>query len=144
MARWVIAVAGLAAVVALFVVLRPGADDPTIATSPAPSPSPTSTASPTATPTITVTTPDAREIEVEVEEGRVTGPRQVSVPLGRRVIITVEADVTDEVHVHGYDFLADVAPGSPARIRFRADVPGIFEVELEGAHLLLFHLEVRA
>ena len=147
-ARWLIAVAGVAAVVVLFLLLRPRGQDPTVATSPSPSPSPTATGTPTPTPTptpaITLATPDAREIEVEVEEGRVEGPNQVSVPQGRRVVITVEADVADEVHVHGYDLFADVSPGNPAVIRFRANVPGIFEVELESSHLLLFQLEVTA
>ena len=47
------------------------------------------------------------------------------------VVITVTSDVADEVHVHGYDLMADVAPGAPATIRFTADAPGRFEIELE-------------
>ena len=39
---------------------------------------------------------------------------------GDRVVVLVTSDVSDEVHVHGYDLMADVAPGSPARIAFRA------------------------
>jgi hypothetical protein len=139
--RWLIAAAGVAAVVVLFMVLRPAPQDPTVVGDPSPSPSPSV---PTGTPTIRLGTPDARRIEIEVEGGMVKGPKQVSVPVGRRVILTVESDFPDEVHVHGYDLVADVAPGSPARIRFRADVPGIFEVELEGTHFLLFRLEVTA
>jgi hypothetical protein len=46
------------------------------------------------------------------------------------------------VHVHGYDLMADVAPGSPARIDFVADVPGVFEVELEDAGTPLFRMAV--
>ena len=57
--------------------------------------------------------------------------------------ITIVADVTDEVHVHGYDLLATVTPDGPAVIEFAATIPGVFEVELEGAHLELLLLEVR-
>ena len=38
--------------------------------------------------------------------------------------------------MHGYDLLAEVSPDEPAVIVFRANAPGVFEVELEGAGLL--------
>jgi hypothetical protein len=51
---------------------------------------------------------------------------------GQRVTLVVSSDVADEVHVHGYDLMADAAPGSPARISFfEASVPGCFDMELE-------------
>jgi hypothetical protein len=64
------------------------------------------------------------------------------VELGSRVEIVVTADVEEEVHLHGYDLSADVTPDRAARIRFRADIVGQFEVELEESHRLLFRLEV--
>ena len=150
--RWVAIAAGLAAVVVLFVVLRPGDDEepsptssPTVTESPTASESPTATETETPTETQTETstpTPDAVEIEVEVEDGEVRGPGDVEVPQGERVRLVVEADVSDEVHVHGYDLLADVTPDEPAVIVFRADAPGVFEVELEGAGLPLLELTV--
>lgn len=148
--RWVAIAAGLAAVVVLFVVLRPGDDEePSSTSSPTVTESPTASESPTATETETPTetqtetsTPDAVEIEVEVEDGEVRGPGDVEVPQGERVRLVVEADVSDEVHVHGYDLLADVTPDEPAVIVFRADAPGVFEVELEGAGLPLLELTV--
>jgi hypothetical protein len=140
--------AGIAAVAALaliglFVVLRPGSGPAAPSPSPTPpgSPSPRTTTpgspGPTASPT-----PDVREVDIEVEEGRVQGPSVVRLALGERVRLEVQADRADEVHVHGYDLLEDVAPGSPARIVFTADAPGVFEVELEGSGLLLTRLEV--
>jgi hypothetical protein len=36
-----------------------------------------------------------------------------------------------------------VAPGRPAVIDFTADAPGVFEVELEQAHLRLVELQVQ-
>ena len=52
---------------------------------------------------------------------------------GDRVRIIVHADVSDEVHFHGYDLSADVTPETPARIDFVADAAGVYEVELEDA-----------
>ncbi len=48
------------------------------------------------------------------------GPTRFTVTQGERVRIVVRADVTDEVHLHGYDLLADVSPSDPARIDFVA------------------------
>jgi len=53
-----------------------------------------------------------------------------------------EGEVADEVHVHGYDMTVDVTPGAEETLEFPADIPGIFEVELEDAGTLLFELEV--
>jgi hypothetical protein len=146
--RWVAIAAGVAAVIVLFIVLRPG-DDEDSATGPTPTvtetPTPTETESPTETGSPTETTsptPDAVEIEIEVEDGQVQGPGDVEVQQGERVRLVVEADVPDEVHVHGYDLLADVAPNDPAVIVFRANAPGVFEVELEAAELPLLELTV--
>ncbi|MFG2824177.1 hypothetical protein ACGFX4_32695 [Kitasatospora sp. NPDC048365] len=84
------------------------------------------------------------ELRVRVSGGQVSGPAgRPVVPLGRAVVLTVEADVSDEVHVHGYDLHGDAAPGRPVTIRFTADIPGQFEVELEDAHLRLLRFEVR-
>ena len=62
---------------------------------------------------------------------------------GREVVIVVNSDVADQVHLHGYDLTADVAPGAPGTIRFTADAPGRFEIELEDRGLQIAELEVR-
>jgi hypothetical protein len=54
-----------------------------------------------------------------------------TVEKGDRVVLVVTSDVSDHVHLHGYDLMRDVAAGGTARIRFRATLPGRFEVELE-------------
>ncbi len=83
-------------------------------------------------------------VAVAVRDGAaVDGVRRVSVDRGRDVVLVVRADVRDHVHLHGYDLLTDVAPGSPGRIRFQADLPGRFEVELEERRLLIAELTVR-
>jgi hypothetical protein len=61
---------------------------------------------------------------------------------GDRVEIVVDADLEEEIHLHGYDLSDDVAPGSPAQIKFRATIPGRFEVELEGHAQQIAEIEV--
>ena len=71
------------------------------------------------------------------------GVARDSVARGRIVVIRVTSDVADEVHVHGYDLSADVAPGVPATISFTADAAGRFEIELEDGGLQVAELAVR-
>lgn len=82
-------------------------------------------------------------IEISVSQGVVSpDSSQVSVPLGNGVRLLITSDVTEEVHVHGYDLTLDVAKGVPGELTFVADVPGSFEVELEQSGLLLCELRV--
>ena len=82
-------------------------------------------------------------IALTVSGGHVEGGVQTKeVPLGKSVTITVTSDVSDEVHVHGYDKMVDVTAGSSASVMFTADIPGQFEVELENAHLKIVELKV--
>jgi hypothetical protein len=81
-------------------------------------------------------------IRVRFENGEVIGPDRVEVRRRELVRIVVRADVEEEFHLHGYNLFAEVGPGKPARIDFRATVPGVFEVELEHSARLLFQLEV--
>jgi hypothetical protein len=140
--RVAIPVASVVVLVGLFVLLRPGDDNadgvgPT-PTSPTSSPSSTpGSPSPTQSPV-----PDRTVIEVTYRDGAVQGPTSFTVTQGDRVRIVVDADVSDEVHLHGYDLMADVTPEDPARIDFVANAAGVFEVELEDAGELLFELEI--
>jgi len=47
------------------------------------------------------------------------------------------------VHVHGYEKRVDVPAGRTGEVAFLANIPGVFEVEFEKSHKLLFTLEVR-
>ena len=76
--------------------------------------------------------PPPAQVRIVVRGGLpVGGPRRVTVARGRRVILNVTSDVSDHVHLHGYDLTQDVGPGMPARIAFRATRPGTVEAELE-------------
>jgi predicted RNA-binding protein with TRAM domain len=142
--RWIAVVVGVAFLVGLFLVVRPRDDAEGPAAIP-PGVSPTDqpgVGEVTTEPPPTTPTPEGLELEVEVEDGDVRGPGTATVSLGDEVVLVVEADVSDEVHVHGYDLMDDVAPDEPARITFDADTAGIFEIELEEAGLLLVRLKV--
>ena len=82
-------------------------------------------------------------VTIDVEGGIVTGPSTIKVSLGDRVVLIVTADIEDEVHLHGYDVVAKVSADAGATVEFEATIPGIFELELEGAGLLLAEIEVR-
>lgn len=121
-----------------------GGDPSTVESPPATStPGTTPTASATASATSSPS-PLGRLVRVTVRNNRVTdGPDRVSVRRGEVVVIVVDSDREDQVHVHGYDLLASVGPGTNAELRFTANRTGIYEVELERAGLLLFALAVQ-
>ena len=81
--------------------------------------------------------------EAEVREGKVVGgiPR-FEVSIGDVVSVTVTSDVSDQLHLHVYDAMADVGPGLEADLVVRAEVPGVFEAELHGSGLRVVELEV--
>jgi hypothetical protein len=148
--RILIAAVGLAAAVVLFVVLRPdGGDDEAAPTVTAPAttvmtetetapatteetPTETEAEPPPPPPPPTATAPVELRVPILVRGGEVEGGiRRITVRRGRELTIVVRADVSDHVHLHGYDILSDVGPGAPAQLRVTADVPGVFEIELE-------------
>lgn len=98
----------------------------------------TSTTSGTTTTTTTTTEtappppPGPTEIRIVVVDGAPEGGIvREKVKKNDRVVLIVRADVADHIHLHGYDIMRDVAPGKPARLPFKATIPGRFEVELE-------------
>jgi len=103
----------------------------------------TGAAQTTAATAATTPTSATTAIAVAYEGGTITGGGRKQVKAGDTVVITVTSDVADEVHVHGYDKKVDVVPGTPATITFTADIPGIFDVELESRSLKLIDLVVQ-
>jgi hypothetical protein len=163
MTRWTrLALAGavVALAVVLFVVLRPGDDDEEAEPTPAAQTTTgdTTTGEETTTEDTETETEDATTEEaptttededapqriVSVVRGGqpVGGVKRPEIERGKRVVLVVRSDVSDHIHLHGYDLLADVAPGQPGRIRFRADVPGRFDLELEDRVVLIAELTV--
>jgi hypothetical protein len=147
MNRLLMVAAGVVAAVVLFVVLRPGDDDDGSTSPPPPPPPPT-------TPTTVSTQPPpppppprppaVARVPITIRGGEpVGGIRRVTVARNRQVVLVVRSDVADHVHLHGYDVMRDVAPGAPARLAFRATIPGRFEVELEDRGLQIADITVR-
>ena len=142
--------AALGLLVSLYFALRPGDDNEAASTTTAlTTTAPTTTEVPPATTEAPpATTTEAAPAPVQVDVVVVGGEPQggivrESVDRDSEVVVTVTSDVADEVHVHGYDLMADVAPGAPATIRFTADAPGRFEIELEDTGVQIAELEVR-
>lgn len=88
------------------------------------------------------TTTSSLEVDVEFSGGEVSGPEVFEVDVGDTVDIWVLSDVDDEMHVHGYDLIYELKAGEPFNLKFPADIPGIFEVEVHTGHTLLFELRV--
>jgi hypothetical protein len=83
-------------------------------------------------------------IAVTVADGEITPkPGTVDVALNDLVTIEVTSDVAEEIHVHGYDKMVDLEPNKAASLTLEADIPGVFEVELEQSAKLLFEMEVK-
>ena len=141
MNRLVIAAAGIVVAVVLFLVFRPdGGDDS--ANSPPPRNPPTTPTSETGT--RSVPPPAIVQIPIVVQGGKpVGGIKRATVAKDRVVVLVVRSDVADEVHLHGYNVMRDLEPGTPARLRFRATIPGQFEAELEQGGLQIANITVR-
>jgi len=150
--RIAIAVGSVVAVVVLFFVFRSGGDDSEETTTTVATTEPVTTTE-TGTGSITVVQtliepppppPGPVRARITVAGGEVVGGRRLlKVTQGKQFVLIVNADVSDHVHLHGYDLMADVAPGKPARIRFKASIAGRFEIELEDRAFLVGQLEVR-
>ena len=123
-------IALLAAVVVIavvgFIVLKPDDKQESTqpaATAPAPGAKKGSKPSKPATPPVP---------QVRVKNGKpVGGINKIRVNKGDRVRFAVRSDVSDEIHVHGYDFKKDVTAGGKVSFSFPAKIDGVFEVELE-------------
>lgn len=94
----------------------------------------------TTTATAPTTTPQAKPVEptkpappkIVVKDGKpVGGVKDIEVDKGERVEFSVQSDIADEIHVHGYDLMKDVEAGGTVRFAFKANIDGAFEVELE-------------
>ncbi len=151
--RFALVAATLGLLLSLFIALRPDGDDEAAGTTTTATTTTTTTTT-EAPPATTTTAPPATTTpppEPAFDTVRITvvggqpkgGVQRATIEQGRDVVLVVRADVSDHIHLHGYDLMADVAPGAPARLRFTADVPGRFEVELEDRGIQIADLQVR-
>lgn len=138
--------ASLGLLLSLFIALRPD-DDQAVGTTTTVPATTDAEAAPGATAQPPATTapkpPDVVTIRIAVPSNTAPTVRRYSVKQGRRVMIVVRTELSDHVHLHGYDLTAEIGPGQPATIRFTAAAPGRFELELEDRGLEIAELEVR-
>lgn len=121
-ARALAGVAAIAIAIVLFVVLKDDGDSGTETT-----PETTIKSVPT----------------IVVKDGQpVGGVRQLTYEKGDQIRFKVESDVSDEIHVHGYDIMKDVEAGGSVSFDFPATIEGGFEAELEGRGEQIIELTV--
>lgn len=131
--------ATVAALVAAFVLLSPGDDEPTTTpttpTRPGAATAPGGDTPQTAAVGPAAPAPPAAQLtRIRVQSGEAAGGvKTIKVKKGRRARILISSqDTSDDVHLHGYDLTRRLEPGGSARLSFVADAEGIFEIELHG------------
>jgi hypothetical protein len=132
---------GLAAVVivaAVLIATLGGSDDKKkkAATTAAPRPATATTGTPPPPPAPVSNTIVVRDAKP------VGGVQKLKYDKGDTVDIVVKSDTADEIHLHGYDLMKDVAAGGRVRFRFKATIEGVFEIELEGRKQQIASLDV--
>jgi hypothetical protein len=91
----------------------------------------------------TTTSSNARPLTIFVKNGKpVGGIQQLTYNEGERVRFKVDSDVSDEIHVHGYDIMKDVEAGGTVSFDFPATIEGVFEAELEDRKEQILELTV--
>jgi hypothetical protein len=123
--RTALAMAVIVIAVVVFIIVKPSNE------------SSSTTSSSPATPSASSTTASGKPAKpaiptVQVKNAKpVGGIHDLTFNKGGTVQFRVVSDTADEVHVHGYDFHKDVAPGHPITFKFPAKIDGEFVVELE-------------
>ena len=132
--RIAVAVGAIAVIVVLFVVLNGGSDNsdnntPSAGTSAQGS---TSQAGGTA------------QAVIDIRGGKPAGGiKKLNYTKGDQVRFRVNSDISDEIHVHGYDLHKDVTGGGSVSFSFPAKIDGVFVIELEGRGEQIAQLTVK-
>lgn len=113
-------------------------------TATAPEPTGSAPAGVAATPSATAAAPAADNVfNISFAGGQASGDTgRLEVGVGETVIVNVTSDQPDEAHLHGYDISAPVTPTAPGVVNFTADIPGVFELELEQLGTQLASIQV--
>jgi len=80
---------------------------------------------------------------IVIKNGKpVGGIAQLTYDEGEEVRFKVDSDVSDEVHMHGYDIGKEVEAGGSVSFAFPASIEGVFEAELEDRKEQILELTV--
>jgi FtsP/CotA-like multicopper oxidase with cupredoxin domain len=132
--RAAITVGLVAAAVVLFVVLKDDSGD---------SDSTTTTATATATTATDTGGTTTAPLQIDIVNGKPAGGvQELTVKKGDQIRFTVNSDVADEVHLHGYDIGKDVKAGGSVSFDVPATIEGVFEAELEDSKTQILDLKV--
>ena len=86
---------------------------------------------------------DGKVTTIVIKHGKpVGGIADLTYNKGEQVRFKVDSDVSDEVHMHGYDIMKDVKAGGSVSFDFPATIEGVFEAELEGRKEQILELTV--
>ena len=133
-----IAVLGL-----LWAAFKPPPHEPRAAVSAPAVPAPMASPASTSSGTVAAAAPEEKVFTFVVKNRRlVSGSPLMQVREGERVSVRVTTDHQDELHLHGYNLHATVAPEATATLAFVADRTGRFGLEFHKAHMELGALEV--
>lgn len=83
-----------------------------------------------------------RTFDVSIEGGEMS-PAEISAREGDRVTLRVGSEEPVVLHLHGYDVEREVEPGQEAKLEFKADLTGRFEIEDHDSQKELGVLQVR-
>jgi hypothetical protein len=88
--------------------------------------------------------PATQTFDLVVSGGRLTsGPSTITVAKGDLVVLRIDTDREDELHVHGYDLSLKLHRGQTGSLAFQADRTGRFDVELHHGGGEIAALEVQ-
>lgn len=89
--------------------------------------------------------PDQLVIDVTIEGGQVTPTNaQLRAAVNEPIVIRVDSDATDELHVHSIpEHSFDVGVGPAQSFQFTVEVPGRVDVELHGLHTTIATIQVQ-
>jgi heme/copper-type cytochrome/quinol oxidase subunit 2 len=91
----------------------------------------------------TTSNTDGKVTTIVIKHGKpVGGIAQLTYNEGEQVRFKVDSDVSDEVHMHGYDIMKDVKAGGSVSFDFPATIEGVFEAELEDRKEQILELTV--
>lgn len=58
--------------------------------------------------------------------------KTIKVDKGDTVYFRAKSSTADELHIHGYDKYVELPAGETVNYKFKADIDGVFEIELHG------------
>jgi sporulation-control protein spo0M len=89
--------------------------------------------------------PEQLVVDVTIKGGSVTPTNeQLQAEVNEPIVIRVDSDATDELHVHSTpEHSFDIAVGPAQRFQFTVTVPGRVDVELHQLHTTVATIQVR-